>query len=208
MLETIQILSPLALSALHWAFIIPICILSVFLTLLILVQRGRGGGLTGALGGMGGQSSSHEGRRLVHQDHDHHGHDLDSALMGALKVLHVGKFGTAVKPTAPTAPAVPGTNTVDPLNTKPGPGLTPETAPAKSGSGDTTPSAACSGGSAGHSCRKHRCSSPKCTRCSCSTGHTGKGRRREEVSTLAMDCRLVPAGWALLPSPCFVSCNP
>ena len=30
---------------------------SVFLILLILVQRGKGGGLTGALGGMGGQSA-------------------------------------------------------------------------------------------------------------------------------------------------------
>jgi preprotein translocase subunit SecG len=30
---------------------------SLFLILLILVQRGRGGGLTGALGGMGGQSA-------------------------------------------------------------------------------------------------------------------------------------------------------
>ena len=29
---------------------------SLFLILLILVQRGRGGGLTGALGGPGGQS--------------------------------------------------------------------------------------------------------------------------------------------------------
>lgn len=32
-------------------------LVSVFLVLLILVQRGRGGGLTGALGGMGGQSA-------------------------------------------------------------------------------------------------------------------------------------------------------
>jgi len=32
-------------------------VLSLFLILLILVQRGRGGGLTGALGGMGGQSA-------------------------------------------------------------------------------------------------------------------------------------------------------
>lgn len=32
-------------------------VLSVFLVLLILVQRGRGGGLTGALGGPGGQSA-------------------------------------------------------------------------------------------------------------------------------------------------------
>lgn len=30
---------------------------SLFLILLVLVQRGRGGGLTGALGGMGGQSA-------------------------------------------------------------------------------------------------------------------------------------------------------
>ena len=30
---------------------------SVFLMLLVLVQRGKGGGLTGALGGMGGQSA-------------------------------------------------------------------------------------------------------------------------------------------------------
>ena len=32
-------------------------LVSLFLILLILVQRGRGGGLTGALGGMGGQSA-------------------------------------------------------------------------------------------------------------------------------------------------------
>lgn len=32
-------------------------IVSIFLMLLILVQRGKGGGLTGALGGMGGQSA-------------------------------------------------------------------------------------------------------------------------------------------------------
>jgi len=34
-----------------------IVLASVFLILLVLVQRGRGGGLTGALGGMGGQSA-------------------------------------------------------------------------------------------------------------------------------------------------------
>jgi len=32
-------------------------LVAVFLILLVLVQRGRGGGLTGALGGMGGQSA-------------------------------------------------------------------------------------------------------------------------------------------------------
>ncbi len=31
--------------------------LSFFLIVLVLIQRGRGGGLTGALGGMGGQSA-------------------------------------------------------------------------------------------------------------------------------------------------------
>ena len=31
--------------------------IGLFLILLVLVQRGRGGGLTGALGGMGGQSA-------------------------------------------------------------------------------------------------------------------------------------------------------
>lgn len=42
---------------LHYLFMIPLGLLSVFLVLVILVQRGRGGGLTGALGGMGGQSA-------------------------------------------------------------------------------------------------------------------------------------------------------
>lgn len=44
-------------TALHYLFMIPLGLLSVFLVLVILVQRGRGGGLTGALGGMGGQSA-------------------------------------------------------------------------------------------------------------------------------------------------------
>ena len=42
---------------LHYVFAIPMIVLSIFLVLVILVQRGRGGGLTGALGGMGGQSA-------------------------------------------------------------------------------------------------------------------------------------------------------
>jgi preprotein translocase subunit SecG len=41
----------------HVIFEIAISLLSVFLILLVLVQRGRGGGLAGALGGMGGQSA-------------------------------------------------------------------------------------------------------------------------------------------------------
>jgi len=35
---------------------------ALFLILLVLVQRGRGGGLTGALGGMGGQCLWCQGR--------------------------------------------------------------------------------------------------------------------------------------------------
>jgi protein translocase SecG subunit len=42
---------------LHYVFGIAMFLVSVFLILLVLVQRGRGGGLTGALGGMGGQSA-------------------------------------------------------------------------------------------------------------------------------------------------------
>jgi preprotein translocase subunit SecG len=41
----------------QYFFGISIFTLSVFLILLVLVQRGRGGGLTGALGGPGGQSA-------------------------------------------------------------------------------------------------------------------------------------------------------
>jgi preprotein translocase subunit SecG len=46
-----------AVDWLHYMFMIPLTLLSVFMILVILVQRGRGGGLTGALGGMGGQSA-------------------------------------------------------------------------------------------------------------------------------------------------------
>jgi preprotein translocase subunit SecG len=41
----------------HYFFGILLFVISLFLILLVLVQRGRGGGLTGALGGMGGQSA-------------------------------------------------------------------------------------------------------------------------------------------------------
>ena len=45
----------LALLASILSFILPF--LSVFLIIVILLQRGRGGGLVGAFGGMGGQSA-------------------------------------------------------------------------------------------------------------------------------------------------------
>jgi preprotein translocase subunit SecG len=41
----------------QWLFGILLFLTSLFLILLVLVQRGRGGGLSGALGGMGGQSA-------------------------------------------------------------------------------------------------------------------------------------------------------
>ncbi len=51
-------LMPLAvISVLQYLFGAILFVLSAFLVLLILVQRGRGGGLTGALGGPGGQSA-------------------------------------------------------------------------------------------------------------------------------------------------------
>lgn len=46
-----------ASSALQYLFGPLILLTSVFLILVVLVQRGRGGGLTGALGGAGGQSA-------------------------------------------------------------------------------------------------------------------------------------------------------
>jgi preprotein translocase subunit SecG len=42
---------------LHYFFGIALFLTSLFLILLVLVQRGRGGGLAGALGGPGGQSA-------------------------------------------------------------------------------------------------------------------------------------------------------
>ena len=41
----------------HFLFGFLLSTISLFLILLVLVQRGRGGGLAGALGGMGGQSA-------------------------------------------------------------------------------------------------------------------------------------------------------
>ena len=44
-------------SVLHYFMGWLLSLTSVFIVLLVLVQRGRGGGLAGALGGMGGQSA-------------------------------------------------------------------------------------------------------------------------------------------------------
>lgn len=52
-----MIFSPLLATLLNAMLGWALFLLSLFLVLLILVQRGRGGGLTGALGGPGGQSA-------------------------------------------------------------------------------------------------------------------------------------------------------
>jgi preprotein translocase subunit SecG len=98
---------------LHYLFMIPLALLSVFLVLVILVQRGRGGGLTGALGGMGGQSAF--GTKAG---------DLFTRItivvaaiwvllsMASLKVLSSRSETAGLNPNArrnvPTAPLVPG----------------------------------------------------------------------------------------------------
>jgi len=43
--------------ALQYLLMIVLFLLAVFLIVLVLIQRGKGGGLAGALGGMGGQSA-------------------------------------------------------------------------------------------------------------------------------------------------------
>jgi len=43
-------------SALIWLLNLVLLLLGVFLILLVLIQRGKGGGLAGALGGVGGSS--------------------------------------------------------------------------------------------------------------------------------------------------------
>lgn len=93
----------------HYLFIVPLCLISIFLILVILVQRGRGGGLTGALGGMGGQSAF--GTKAG---------DLFTRItigvaavwillsMAALKVLNQPVITTAGPRGSATAPADPG----------------------------------------------------------------------------------------------------
>jgi preprotein translocase subunit SecG len=102
----------------HYAFTIPLSVLSVFLMLVILVQRGRGGGLTGALGGMGGQSAF--GTKAG---------DLFTRItvgvaavwillsMAALKFLNKTGTATAAQPPGATAPG-PGATTTTPPATK------------------------------------------------------------------------------------------
>jgi preprotein translocase subunit SecG len=41
----------------QWLLLVLMFVTAVFLIILVLIQRGKGGGLAGALGGMGGQSA-------------------------------------------------------------------------------------------------------------------------------------------------------
>ena len=41
----------------HAIFLLALTCVSIFMILLVLIQRGKGGGLAGAFGGMGGQSA-------------------------------------------------------------------------------------------------------------------------------------------------------
>jgi preprotein translocase subunit SecG len=110
-----------AVDWLHYLFMIPLALLSVFLVLVILVQRGRGGGLTGALGGMGGQSAF--GTKAG---------DLFTRItiivaaiwvllsMASLKILNQRSATAGLNPnarsraTAPVIPGAPGTGTALP----------------------------------------------------------------------------------------------
>jgi preprotein translocase subunit SecG len=121
---------PLALLGLpgaHWLFIIPIALLSIFLMLLILVQRGRGGGLTGALGGMGGQSAFGTKAGDVFTKIT-----IVTAMlwillsMGALRLLHVEKFGSASSSSGSPATRTGGDTTSEDNNSGDTTPLTPE----------------------------------------------------------------------------------
>jgi preprotein translocase subunit SecG len=130
-----------SVDALHYVFMIPLLLLSIFLILVILVQRGRGGGLTGALGGMGGQSAF--GTKAG---------DLFTRItivlatiwvllsLAALKVLNdrsrAGGLATGVRgfdaplvPGGKSVPGVPGTSLPLPDATAPASGTAPSTTP-------------------------------------------------------------------------------
>ncbi|HEY2838505.1 MAG TPA: preprotein translocase subunit SecG [Pirellulales bacterium] len=89
-------------------------LVATFLILLVLVQRGRGGGLTGALGGMGGQSAfgTKAGDLFTRIT------VVTALVWGLLCILAVtyynrsdtfsSSFGAGAAPTSPTAPAGPG----------------------------------------------------------------------------------------------------
>ena len=121
-----------ALDSLHYLFSVPLALISLFLILVVLVQRGRGGGLTGALGGMGGQSAF--GTKAG---------DLFTRItivvaavwillsMGALKVLSQSAETGGLKASAKSGPVAPVTTGTSPLQPMPSSPLIDGDKPAK-----------------------------------------------------------------------------
>jgi preprotein translocase subunit SecG len=131
-------------------------ITALFLIVLVLIQRGKGGGLAGAFGGMGGQSAF--GTKAG---------DLFTRItigvaafwiilcIVSVKVLGISQTQTALDtsmgasaPAEPGSPAQPGSSDAGPAETAPGggaagapaaPAAVPSTPPAGSGGGNAKP---------------------------------------------------------------------
>ena len=120
---------------------------SLFLILLVLIQRGRGGGLTGALGGMGGQSAfgTKAGDIFTKITVGVAAFwiglcILSINVLGRQQSLFSGSLGTAapqaVAPQTPAAPVDGGTPAVSDSAAP-----APEVKPAETASGDSEPKA-------------------------------------------------------------------
>ena len=136
MLETL-------LFAFFWQYFfgISLTIIAIFLILLVLVQRGRGGGLAGAFGGMGGQSAF--GTKA--------GDTFTKVTIGAsivwlllciasVKFLgsNAGAFGKATAPAQTQFNPLGGTPPALPETTSPGPSdSAPSDSAPESGAADT-----------------------------------------------------------------------
>lgn len=136
----------------HYFFGILMSVVAIFLILLILVQRGRGGGLAGAFGGMGGQSAfgTKAGDTFTRIT-------IVAAIVwilvcvASVKFLSstTGSFGKAVTPGSPSLVPAPGPAS-DPLSlpgtpatpaTPAAPATTEPAAPAASAPAAETPAA-------------------------------------------------------------------
>lgn len=96
----------------QWLFMLILSMTAIFLILLVLVQRGRGGGLTGALGGMGGQSAfgSKAGDLFTRITIGVAAFWILLSVL-AIKALNTPEnvFGNTTQTTFDTAPAITGT---------------------------------------------------------------------------------------------------
>lgn len=122
-------------------------VISLFLILLVLVQRGRGGGLTGALGGMGGQSAfgSKAGDTFTRITIIAASVWILCAIL-AVKTLGNKGVGPLGNPDAPAETIVPGGGGADGTGAG-GTGLGGLTAPPAGGAGSTTPAGSTPAGS-------------------------------------------------------------